>query len=384
MTTDDRPRPAAGRAPERLVPPATKPHTSVFRVLDAWYILEASEELGTTPRARTLLGMPLVLFRTRSGRPAAMLDRCAHRNVPLSLGKVVGEHVQCPYHGWEFDHEGRCRNIPGLVDTSRDQPDSADARARRVMALPVAESDGWVWVWGNPDSMPTAPPFAFPRLDPRRYTSARREVQAPGTLHATLENALDVPHTAFLHGGLFRTQKVRNRIRATVRRYAAHATVEYVGEPRPSGLVGRVLSPSGGVVEHWDRFFLPSVAQVEYRIGDENHFIVTSACTPVSDFETRLFALVQFRTRFPGPLVKLVLDPIARRIFGQDQSMLGHQTELIQRFGGEQFESTELDLIGPHIYRLLKDAADGRVGETHDTPAPGLGPIYEKTIELMA
>lgn len=384
--TLDRTR-VASRAPERLVPPATKPHTSVFRVLDAWYVLTASEDLGPKPKAFTLLGTPIVLFRTHSGRPAAMLDRCSHRNVPLSLGAVVGEHLQCPYHGWEFDHEGQCRTIPGLVADSGDQP-GGNARARRVLALPTTESDGWVWVWGNPESTPTAPPFAFPRLDPRRYTSVRREVFAPGTLHATLENALDVPHTAFLHGGLFRTAKVRNKIRATVRRYAAHTTCEYVGEPRPSGLVGRILSPSGGIVEHFDRFFLPSIAQVEYRIGDENHFIVTSACTPVSDFETRLFALVQFRTRFPGALVKLVLDPIARRIFGQDREMLGRQTELIQRFGGEQFESTELDLLGPHIYRLLKDAADGRVGDRAADDGAGLtaggGPVFEKTIELLA
>ncbi len=365
------------RAPERLLPPATKPHTSVFRVARAWYVMAIGKELGATPRAVSLLGMPLVLFRTRSGKAATLLDRCPHRNVPLSAGKVVGEHLQCGYHGWEFDAEGACKVVPGLCEEV-----ASDGRARRALALPTIEQDGFVWVWGDPESAPDGPPFVFPSMPAAGYTTVRRYVGARGTLHATIENALDVPHTAFLHGGLFRTQTTRNKIQATVRRHATHVVAEYVGEPRPSGLVGRVLSPSGGIVEHFDRFFLPSVAQVEYRIGDENHFIVTSACTPFSDFESGLFALVQFRTRFPGFLVKLVLEPIAKRIFAQDARMLALQTDLIQRFGGEQFESTELDLLGPHIYRLMKDAAEGRASTT---AAPSTdAPSYEKSIELMA
>jgi phenylpropionate dioxygenase-like ring-hydroxylating dioxygenase large terminal subunit len=199
-------------------------------------------------------------------------------------------------------------------------------------------------------------------------------------MHATLENALDVPHTAFLHGGLFRTAKKRNQVTAVVRRYHDRAECEYLGEPRPSGLIGRLLSPSGGIVEHWDRFFMPSIAQVEYKIGTETHFVVTSACTPVSDFETRLFALVQFRTRMPGVLLKPLLEPFARTIFAQDQKMLGLQTETIRRFGGEQFESTELDLLGPQIWRLLRDAERRTVVE----PSPDGAPFYEKQIELLA
>ena len=73
-----------------------------------------------------------------------------------------------------------------------------------------------------------------------------------------------------------------------MRRTARSVEAEYVGEPRPSGLVGRILAPGGGLVRHWDRFFLPSVAQVEYRLGDVTHFLITALCTPVSDFHTRL------------------------------------------------------------------------------------------------
>ncbi|PIE20066.1 MAG: (2Fe-2S)-binding protein [Proteobacteria bacterium] len=357
--------------PVRLTPSGTKPHTSVVRLDHQWYVACTSQELTRRPLARVIGGVPLVVFRAAGGEPGALLDRCAHRNVPLSGGKIVGLHLQCPYHGWEFDADGRCRVVPGLC---RDL--DAD-RGRRVPAFAAREQDGLVWVYATPDVEPIRPPFRFPRLDRPGYVVIRRKVVARGTLHATLENALDVPHTAFLHGGLFRTAKRRNEIEAIVRRFGDRAEVEYIGEPRPSGLVGRLLSPSGGVVTHLDRFFLPSIAQVDYRLGDRNHFLVTSACTPVSDFETHIYAVIQLRLRVPARLVKPLLEPIAKRIFAQDAEILGQQTDVIRAFGGERFQSTELDLIGPHIYHLLKRAQRGEVG-------PGDGPAeYDKSIRLL-
>jgi hypothetical protein len=163
-----------------------------------------------------------------------------------------------------------------------------------------------------------------------------REVETEATLHATLENALDVPHTAYLHRGLFRGGK-RHEISATVRRSGDRVEAQYDGEPRPSGIAGRVLSPGGGTVEHWDRFILPSIAQVEYRLGTDVHFLVTSLCTPVSDFRTRMFAVVEFKTRFPALAVQRLLEPFALRIFGQDAEILRAQADNIRRFGGEQF-----------------------------------------------
>lgn len=361
---------------DRLVPPQSKPHASVARVPEAWYVVSDAKALGKKPLSVMLLGMPIVIFRTHSGKPGALIDRCPHRNVPLSAGFVEGEHVVCGYHGWQFDRDGHCRAVPGLTDPAA--PGDSE-RSRRAFAFPAVESDGWIWVWPSLDAKPPGGPFRFPDLPD--HTVARRVVEAPGTLHATLENALDVPHTSFLHGGLFRTAKKRNPVTAVVRRYADRVECEYVGEPRPSGLVGRLLSPSGGIVTHWDRFFMPSIAQVEYGIGDETHFIVTSACTPISDFQTRLFAQVQFKTRMPGALLKPLLEPFARRIFGQDRVMLGLQSDTIRRFGGEQFESTEIDLLGPHIWRLLKD---GERRTPADAPRDPSVVEYEKRVDIMA
>ena len=74
---------------------------------NAWYVAALDSELGAAPLARTICGEPLVLYRTASGRPVAMRDRCAHRGAPLLRGKVVGETIQCGYHGLRYDASGR-------------------------------------------------------------------------------------------------------------------------------------------------------------------------------------------------------------------------------------------------------------------------------------
>ena len=99
--------------------------------------------------------------------------------------------------------------------------------------------------------------------------------------------------------------------------------------------------------------------QVEYRLGDRSHLLVSTALTPIDDFRTRLYAVVTFKLPLPHWLVALVVRPIARHIFRQDARMLARQTEVIRKFGGEQFQSTEIDTLGPGILRLLRNAERG-------------------------
>ncbi len=354
-----------------LAPPQSKPHVSVARMKDHWYVVGRSRQVkpgGILPV--TLLGIPLVLFRTREGALGALLDRCPHRNIPLSEGRVIGDRVQCAYHGWQFGTGGQCLHIPGLLSDHQ-------ARGRDAVRFPVREQQSYIWIFASSELEPVGPPYEIPALDDARYTHSHRWTEAEGTLHATIENALDVPHTAFLHKGLFRGG-APHEIEVIVRRWADRVEAQYVGEPRPSGLVARLLAPSGGEVTHFDRFILPSIAQVDYSLGEDTRILVTTLCTPVSDFHTVLHAVVSFRMgRLPGWLVKPVLEPIARKIFAQDARILKLQSDTIRRFGGEQFASTEIDVLGQEIWRLMRAAERG------DTRADDSPPV-EKRLRMTA
>jgi hypothetical protein len=151
-----------------------------------------------------------------------------------------------------------------------------------------------------------------------------------------------------------------------VRRTSDRVEAEYVGESRPPGIVARFLAPRGGEVVHCDRFILPSVAQVEYRLGD-SHLVISAALSPVEDYLTRLFVTFTFRLPAPGWLVAPVLRPFALRVFRQDAWMLERQTETVARFGGDSYKFTEIDVLGAEIYGLLRR---GRVAEPSRPTTP--------------
>lgn len=326
----------------------------------AWFIASRAKTLGARPLAVTIQGRPLVLFRDAAKKPVALLDRCPHRNVPLSMGTVRNGELECAYHGWRFDQAGACTHVPGLLTQD------ATLKSRCAEHHATRELDGFIWVYSTPGVTPTHEPFRFPHLDTPGYSTVRREFQVDCALHAAIENTLDVPHTGFLHGGLFRTAEKKNVIDVIVRRHARHAEAEFRGEPAPRGLAGRVLAPGGGVVEHTDRFLLPSIAQVEYRLGPTSHLQVSTAFTPESDDSTRVYAVVTFRLPVPGWLVRPFVAPIATRIFAQDRVVLGRQREQVKAFGGEKYTSTELDVLGPQVTFLINRAVQGLEAEPHE------------------
>jgi len=156
-----------------------------------WYCSALSSDIGAKPVARVICEKPVVLFRTESGRVAALEDRCVHRQAPLSMGRVQGEELECAYHGFTYDRSGVCVHIP--------HQDSIPAAAR-IEAYPAVERWGYVWLWlGQPD---LADPAKIPDL-PWNEEQTRRAVYFHWTVAANFQlmadNLLDVSHTDFLH-----------------------------------------------------------------------------------------------------------------------------------------------------------------------------------------
>src|SRR6202020_3304356 len=112
---------------------------------DYWYPLAWSHTLKRgKPLACRFAGEPVVLYRGQSGVVHALEDRCAHRQVPLSMGVVEGEALRCCYHAWAYRGDGRISQIPYL-------PQGAERPPRGVRAYPVREAYGLVFVFpGDP------------------------------------------------------------------------------------------------------------------------------------------------------------------------------------------------------------------------------------------
>jgi phenylpropionate dioxygenase-like ring-hydroxylating dioxygenase large terminal subunit len=118
-----------------------------------WYPLLQSEELPSgRPVGLTALSEPLVAWRDGAGRPHVMRDRCPHRSVKLSIGRILDGELQCALHGLRFDGAGRCTLIPW-------ETESAKTRDRvRVPAYPTEELGGYVWAYlGDAEAFPPPP-----------------------------------------------------------------------------------------------------------------------------------------------------------------------------------------------------------------------------------
>jgi phenylpropionate dioxygenase-like ring-hydroxylating dioxygenase large terminal subunit len=109
---------------------------------NAWYAAAWGAEIGDEPLARTFLGEPVVLYRTSGGAAVALEDRCCHRHLPLSMGRVAGDEIECGYHGLKFDGTGVCSHVPGQTQV----PPGASVRAYKLV-----ERWGLAWIWmGDP------------------------------------------------------------------------------------------------------------------------------------------------------------------------------------------------------------------------------------------
>ena len=317
-----------------------------FSLTDFWYIAAPAKDLGARPLACAIFGLPMVLFRGKDGQPAALLDRCAHRNMALSGGRVAEDGcIECPYHGWRYGAAGECAAVPSLGPEVR-LPRNA------VRSFPIREQDGYLWLWMG-QGEPRGEPFRFPNVDAPGWTTFRMRTQFTASVEACLENFLDCPHTVFVHRGWFRSPDTR-ALAAVVRRRENEVEVEFKGEPISNSVVSQMLFPKGRELRHTDRFLMPNLSRVDYDFGPDRHFIITSQCTPVSDTITDVHTVMTFAFGRLGPLVRLFFEPLSRHIIRQDVEILKKHSAQIARFAGEKYAHVETDLLGLHIASLRR------------------------------
>ena len=310
--------------------------------VNPWTIACLTREVSRqAPLAVVLDRRPIVVFRDATGRVAALEDRCAHRNAPLSLGRVRGATLECAYHGWRYDSAGRVVQVPALPEPAASQ------RKHAIRSYPTFESQGFVWL-ALDETAPATPPPEFAHVGAPGWTHFTMKTAFRAPLDACLENFLDVPHATYLHRYWFRAPTKRE-VRAKVRTLVDGAEAEFFEEPREKSLVWWLLSPRGGSMRHTDRFIAPCTSRVDYAFDGGLHYVITSSCSAIDTRLTQVYTAISFRYSVFGWLVRLFFEPLARRIIAQDVDMLNAQYANIDRFGGPAFAATQADLLGPHI-----------------------------------
>ena len=162
---------------------------------NAWYVAAWAEEVDRTPMARTLLGESVLMYRREDGQAVAMGNRCPHRHAPLCDGRLVGDAIECPYHGLKFDTSGTCVDNPHgrhLI-----------VPAMRVDSYTLVERYGALWIWMG-DAAPDEsliPDFGVLN-DVAHYRTVRRHMMVEADYRLVADNVLDLTHIVYVHKGI--------------------------------------------------------------------------------------------------------------------------------------------------------------------------------------
>jgi phenylpropionate dioxygenase-like ring-hydroxylating dioxygenase large terminal subunit len=163
--------------------------------MNFWYVATQSHELTDKPMHLKMLGQEFVLFRDSKGAAHCLSNVCVHRGASLAHGKVKGDSIECPYHGWRFQgSDGVCTRIPSLGKDGK-----IPARAK-VDSYPVQEKFGLVFCFlGDLPEAERVPIIDIAEWnDPKwRFTTLCYEWRADW--QRAMENSLDPAHTEFVH-----------------------------------------------------------------------------------------------------------------------------------------------------------------------------------------
>ena len=316
-----------------------------------WQAVALSRDITQRPLRVLMEGAPVVLFRTSRGI-SALVDRCPHRLVALSGGRVVDDALQCPYHGWRFDAEGRCVEMPGHV---------GEVPRCRVPAYRVIEHEGAVFLsTGHPEQPPLAHPMEGRRSVVRLVRSRTRS-----TLVDAAENILDATHTHFTHKGLLRGLSARRyRVRVEVTGGPGWVEASYTGEERQQGLVSSLLD--GARVRTVGRYRHPGIAELEYW-GPKGLVLATSFHLRQADAETveGIGWLVGPRQGWFGPIKALAFKPLFYVALWQDQRVLR------SAFDNARLAPGAVPMIGPldFLRRDIEAIAAGVLPAAATAPA---------------
>lgn len=157
-----------------------------------WHPVALAQEVAHAPLAVRLLEQELVLWRDLAGEVRAFVDRCPHRGARLSMGRVSGDRLECPYHGWQFASDGHCAQVPAV-------PEFVPPPAHCVRSFVVQEAYDLVWVQLQAADTPL-PVFAAEGDDKlRKVLCGPYDVAASAP--RIIENFLDMSHFGFVHEG---------------------------------------------------------------------------------------------------------------------------------------------------------------------------------------
>jgi phenylpropionate dioxygenase-like ring-hydroxylating dioxygenase large terminal subunit len=333
-----------------------------------WYAAAWLGEIGEQPLARRILDVPVVLFRDLDGRVSALLDRCPHRLVPLSMGTMTERGLQCGYHGMVFNGAGKCVYIPGQ--------DMIPPRAE-VRSYPVEEKYGLAWIWmGEADRADPAMLPDIPHHGDEGWELIDNGYQHhPSNYLNIVENLMDPSHTTFVHKQTIGNPAAANKGVKMERTDEYIVAYKWILNSPPSPMDTAIKDFGDEKVDRgvFFYFFVPSVSRVDvitmpaglepteenFDKGLRNNSY--KFLTPETDGTTHFFWLHLRNYKVGDKAWSEKMRGIFEKTFNEDRDIEMAMQQWQDQVGVRQYVGLEIDRAPTvalrMIERLVKDEA---------------------------
>lgn len=281
-----------------------------------WYpVIPIAQLTADKPQPFQLLGQRLALWLDPDGQPAAIADRCCHRSAQLSKGEIIEGCVRCPYHGWSFNADGDCVDVPQLDGQSI-------PRTYQVPAYACQERYGYVWVClGEPlMDIPEIPEAADSRF---RQIHEFYETWNVGGLRV-MENSFDSAHGHFVHAESWGDQKNPvpppiDEVTDTENGFLMKHWVEVLNPDLQKKNLG--IGTDKTIRTNERRWFMPFARTLRIQYPNGLIHLIFSAATPIDDSTSQM---VQFCLRNDTEAEAKASDVIAfdRKVTQEDREVL--------------------------------------------------------------
>lgn len=306
-------------------------------IRNTWYVAAWSSEVAQDELlARTILNVPVVLWRDTNGSVTAFEDRCCHRGAPLSKGRLEGDRLRCMYHGLLFNTAGRCVEIPGQ---DRIPPQA------QVRTFPIAEKHKWIWIWMGDAHL--ADPALIPDThwqDDPEWRSLEGYTYYTTNYLLIADNLLDLAHLPYVHPTTLGGDEAYAACIPQVEKLANGVRVTRWGEGiNPAPFVQKIKNYPG-LVDRWNiyDFLLPSIFLMDSGMQPTGHdakhgnrfdaaeFRSTQALTPETDESTHYFFSQPHNFSIDDPNVTKAIHDQVIKAFEEDSDMIHAQDKMLK------------------------------------------------------
>ena len=303
-----------------------------FDPKEAWYPTHYLEDLSLDkPNKFTLLGIDLVIWWDKVSESwSAFADRCPHRLVPLSEGRINESGLlECPYHGWSFSGQGKCEHIPQQLEGGK----AETSQRACAESYQTAIAQGMLFIYpGDPSN---ADKVAVPIIEamaesPKEWTCLSTFRDVPYDTFTLLENVIDPSHVPYTHHN-------------TVGKRANAAPVELqVTHADKFGFEGvwQEGPRKGTLGTQYTKFVAPCLMWHDLTSKQFGRTLTVVYATPIRKGECRLFARFPFKFASPIPRFFISLSPkwlthiSNNKILEDDQIFLHYQERYLENLGG--------------------------------------------------